>query len=300
MYNQQMCGGLSENIDANAPKEIKSEDMTLFKIETAMQMIGVMISPSGEIITPKPIKHNWINFISLYAAKTDGGAFMVVQATDGRDRHEFKSGIVSADIFPTLVKLVNENNLAKNNGRHSFSYGLPQNFGGEIQIDYSSGESISISDNRSPMISKDLGSEFYELFTSTISESSVPLPDAETITEIRFDSSRDEAYSHITLTDNGDGTCHYTRECRYEDPTVFNDEKTLSAELIEKFRRIAGNCSMLIWDKLPQSSYIPPEKKSLTFTLSDGKEYVVPNDRLLPNMISHAFFDIELELTSKW
>ena len=57
---------------------------------------------------------------------------------------------------------------------------------------------------------------------------------------------------------------------------------------------------MLIWDKLPQSSYIPPEKKSLTFTLSDGKEYVVPNDRLLPNMISHAFFDIELELTSKW
>ena len=70
MYNQQMCGGLSENIDANAPKEIKSEDMTLFKIETAMQMIGVMISPSGEIITPKPIKHNWINFISLYETGT--------------------------------------------------------------------------------------------------------------------------------------------------------------------------------------------------------------------------------------
>ncbi|MBR1730919.1 MAG: hypothetical protein IJ725_00585, partial [Ruminococcus sp.] len=130
------------------------------------------------------------------------------------------------------------------------------------------------------------------------SKEKVELPDVADITEIRFDSTYSDGYTHISLRDNGDGSCGYNRECKFDVPEIFTDEKTLPTELFDKFRAIIKTNAMLIWSKFPESRYKSLEEKSLTLVFKDKTEINIPNDRLLPEQIRGAFFSIELELNS--
>ncbi|MBQ7505024.1 MAG: hypothetical protein IJT79_06895 [Ruminococcus sp.] len=289
--NPPMCGGTSQSYDENAPKKIVSENMTLFKVETAMAPMGVM--PGGA-----PAATAWFRFISVYAAKCEDGVFVLLFAHDRCEKREYKWSFIKEDIFPELVNAVREYDLAKSNGSHSFTYGLPENFGGEVRVDYSSGERIDFSTNRSPVISIDFANWLYDFFSEALKKEPVELPNAKAIKTIRFDSKHsDGGYTHISLTQNGD-ICEYKRERKFDIPDVFKDEKELSSELMDKFRGIIETNAMLIWHMLPESGLNSIEEKSMTFVFEDGTEIVVPSDRALPAQISGAFFNIELELNS--
>ncbi|MBR2109228.1 MAG: hypothetical protein IJ932_04690 [Ruminococcus sp.] len=292
--NPPMCGGTSKSYDENAPKEIKSEDMTLFKIETALTPMGVMVGSQGAA----PVKTAWFRFISVYAAKCESGVFVLFYAHNRNDKKEFGWSYIKDDIFPELVSAVNNYNLAKSNGSHSFTYGLPENFGGEVRVDYSSGERIDFSTNRNPVISVDFAVWLYDFFSEALKKDSVELPDASKIKTIRFDSKRSGGgYTHIVLTQNGD-VCSYSRERKFDFPDIYKDEKELPSELMDKFRGIINDNAMSVWHMLPENGFDKIEEKSMTFVFDDGTEIEVPSDRVLSSTISGAFFNIELELDS--
>lgn len=291
--NQPMCGGTSRSYDENAPKEIKSEDMTLFKVETAMAPMGVMIGSAGAA----PVNTAWFRFLSVYAARCESGVFVLLYAHNRNDRREYNWSIIKEDIFPELVSAVKNYDLAKSNGSHSFTYGLPENFGGEVKIKYASGEEINFANNQSPVISVDFAVWLYDFFSEALKKESVALPDVSNIKTIRFDSKRGGGYTHIVLTQNGD-VCSYRRERKFDFPDIYKDEKELPSELMDKFRGIIKDNAMLVWHMLPESGFDIIEDKSMTFVFEDGTEITAPSDRALPAMISGAFFNIELELNS--
>lgn len=284
-----MCGGVSQQMDNDAPKEIKSRDMTLCSIDSAMAA-GTSLNA--------PQQSAWFSHITVYAAKCDTGVFLLLHAYDRWGKREYKWKFIREDIFPELVKAVEENNLAQSNGKHSFAYGLPENFGGEVKVTYSSGEKIDYSSNQSPVISVSFALWLYDFFTDALNKEAVALPDTAKIKTIRFDSERnDGGYTHIALTQI-DGVCSLKRERKYELSDVYKDEKEIPLELMDKFREIIGNNAMLVWHMLPESSFKGIEKKSMTFVFDDGSEIFVPSDRALPMPVSGAFFNIEIEMTT--
>lgn len=286
--NSQMCGGTNRSVDNNAPKEIKSEDMTLFNVESALGQCFAVTEPA---------ERAWFSFISVFAAKTETGVFAVLNARDYYDKREFRWAYVSADVFPELVRVTREQNLAQSNGVHEFTNGLPENFGGAVRIKYSSGEQIDFSSNREPLITPEFALWLYNFFDELMKSDSVGLPDVEDIRVIRFDSVHDDGgYNHTVLTDNGDGTCRYERERKFSYPDVYNDDMTISDEMFKKFRTIIKNNAMLVWHMMPESNFKTFEEKSMTFVCKDGTEVFVPSDRILPAQVSGAFFSIELDL----
>ena len=286
----QMCGGLSQSVDENAPKQIVSEDMTLFKVESA---VIPMVTAEGTA----PVKIPWFSFISVYAAKCADGVFLMLYARDRYGKRECEWRYIKDDIFQELVSAVKNNNLARSNGTHSFTYGLPENFGGEVRIDYSSGEKIDFSGNQSPVISMVFADWLYEYFGEALKKKSVSLPDVNDIKTIRFDSVRnDGGYTHVILSDKGNGMCEYKRERKYEFSDVYRDEKEMPAEFMDKLRGIIDNNAMLVWHMLPENGFKGIEEKTMTFVFKDGSEIVVPSSKILPNTISGAFFSIELEM----
>lgn len=289
--NPPMCGGTSTSYDENDPKEIKSEDMTLLKIEAAVTPMGVMPGAA-------PAKTAWFRFLSVYAAKCEGGAFVLLFAHDRNEKRDFRWSYIKEDIFPELVNAVREYDLAKSNGSHSFTYGLPENFGGEVIVEYASGEKIDFSTNRSHIISTDFAVWLYDFFDEAMKKERVELPDVKNIKTIRFDSEHsDGGYTHIVMTQNGD-VCDFKRERKFDIPDIFKDEKELPAELMDRFREVIKNNAMLIWHMLPENGFDKIEEKSMTFIFEDGTEIEAPSDRALPSAISGAFFNIELELNS--
>ena len=292
LFEQEMCGGTSRSVDETAPKTIQSDCMTFFKVVTDMQVIAEICDPS----TP----NLWINYIYAFAIPVDGGSMLFLSANDGYKRNESSWALVKYDIFPELVELVRDASLAASNGKNSFTNGLPKNFGGEVRIEYDSGEMIRYSDNQSPVTSKAFGRELYALFTEAMKAEKIPVPSAEKIKAVRFSEDYGEGcYTRIELEDNGDGTCVYRSKRKYDSPQVYEDEKILPDELMKLIREKADRNGMLMWDRLPANKFHFGEVKYLSFVFEDGSEVTVSNDRLLPEPMAGAFFAIELELTSK-
>lgn len=288
MINPQMCGGQSQSINDNAPKTISSDKMVLFKASSSLRTI----------VDPEPQAENhWINHISAFAAPVDDGVFLVLSADDLRSRKEFSWAFVREDIFPKLAALVKEANLASCNGRQSFTYGLPENFGGEVLIGYDSGEKIEYSNNQSPVFGKDFAAALYGIFTNALKAERAELPSAESITSVTFfQKSGASGFTRAELAPKPDGSFNLKKEYKFEDPQISEYNFSVSAEILQKIKNTAQNNAVLIWNKLPKSDFDSVIEKSLTFTLDSGEEIVIKNDRVLPYGISGAFYAIESEL----
>ncbi|MBQ7595602.1 MAG: hypothetical protein IJU45_02930, partial [Clostridia bacterium] len=77
-------------------------------------------------------------------------------------------------------------------------------------------------------------------------------------------------------------------------------EKSVDAETIDIIKNnITGN-SMFAWQDLPESELsVLNEQKTITFNFLDGQSITVTNNKALPLAVGNAFFNIELELTTK-
>ena len=286
MFEPQMCGGTSQHTDNNAPKEILSDHMILFRAETSLQ----------NLISLQPMQEECrLDYISAFAAKTDGGSFLLLQTRSLADGDTFAKAYVKADIFPALVALVREAQLAQNNGRSSFTYGLPMNFGGSVNILYESGESIVYANNQSPVFGKDVAARIHTLFTEALQSEPALLPDAERITEVRL--VQDNTMSQVRMELRCDGeSCHLTKVYQFEEPEPHVYESTVPLAVMETVRTIIRDNALLLWDQFPPCGFDLPIQKSLTFVFDDGSEITVHDDRMLPLQMSSVFFNIESAL----
>ena len=287
-----MCGGTDAYQDTHAPKEILSEDMILFDVTTAF---GGVVCPEEDRAAAA------LAYLSAFAVPAESGTFLYLEtAQDDYGDHAIAWALVTEPVFPTLVTLTREHDLARRNGYHSETHGLPQNFGGSVRIRYAGGEAISFSDNQCPILSPKTGRAIAAAFEQAMAGPRAALPDVSTLTAIRFAEERDGGgFTRATLTLLPDGTGINAKASRYDDPTVYENEQPVDAETVAAIKRTVELCGLLAWDGVPDSGFALAQNKTLTFVFADGREITALSDRLLPYAIQNGFFKIELEISTK-
>ena len=288
-----ICGGTDAVRYKNAPKKIISEDMCFFSVTSALNSFIPLSERNG--------KPESMRYISAFALPYKNGTFLFLQTVAGFQKYKEKNGewvLIKENVFPLFVKLVNDCNLAENNGFHSRTHGLPQNFGGEINIVYKSGEKISISDNGTPLISTETAQKIAKLFKTAVNKEKFELPCADEITEIHFAENRsDGGFVKATLSVNPDGG-KLKKSLKFGDGEIFDSEKEMEKEKVSAIKKTVETCGILAWENFPDKEYKCGSEKSLTFNFTDGREITVTNGKLVPDQIEGAFFDIELLLTN--
>lgn len=289
-----MCGGTDATQDLNAPKVIKSGEMVLFDVCSRLPYMS------------DGVKNESLFDIYAFAAPAGGYAFVYEKARTEYVRREETSAeggrwaLVPGVIFEKLTSLVAELNLAAKNGFHSTTHGLPENFGGSVRIRYASGERIDYSDNQSPVLSLEAGMRIHEAFTEAFEGETVELPGADEIAKIIFCEKREKGgFTEATLTFSGDGTGMNSKRSKYESPDIYASEKPVDAETAAKIRSLIDTNGLFAWQGLPAPEYKFSREKSMKFVLKDGREIEIGPGDVLPNAVRHAFFDIELEMTTK-
>ena len=284
---RNVCGGTDATLDTKAPHEIESNDIVYFSAGSAL----------GYVFDDGMSDH--LYRFGAFAAKSDAGTFLYLRTEDDRySAPELSIVTVKEDVLPALAALVRECGLADGNGYHSTTHGLPENFGGEVDVLFSSGERISFSDNQSPIISYENAIKIVEFMKDAMAKEPAAFPDPDTIASVAFSNEWEDGYVRATMTVSPDGTGTNAKESRYGE-SVYNSEKAVDAETVSKIKDTVKRFNMLSWSGLPESGYWGRGNKSLAFTFKDGAVIAVKDDRKLPFDVGNGFFNIELELSTK-
>ena len=290
------CGGTDAYQDTKAPKEILSREMTYFSARSALGRGSGGPCEGGE-------GHAGLEYICAYAAPGREGSFMFLETKDSpwEDEGVRRSwAYVKSDVFPALADLVSECGLAKDNGYHSVTHGLPEDFGGSVDVEYKSGETVSFSDNQCPVISPDTAGRIAAFFGSEMAGEAVRLPDLSSLVSVRFDETRkDGGFTRAELTVLPDGTGTVRKACRYSGPDTYETENAAGAEKVSAVKDTVSSTGLLAWTGLPGTASVTGNEKSLTFVFRDGRTVTVPDGRRVPDRIRRGFFDIELEISVK-
>ena len=279
-----VCGGTDATQDTAAPKTILSREMTLFSATSALR---------GD--------DRSLGYVSAFAVSAGKGTFLLLETGESfryRDEKQRIIGVVKGNPFPALAELARDCDLAKDNGFHSTTHGLGENYGGEIDVWYASGETISVSNNQSPVLTDEAGAKIAALFRQLLQGPTVSLPNPADLRSIHFREDRPNGgFTQVDATVTPDGA----RLCRHYHPENGHDGETtgiLTAEELSAIRGIMEKNAILAWAHLPGDGFPHREKRTLTFTFADGREITVPDDRLLPQQFCDAFNDIRHLLTS--
>ena len=282
------CGGTDAIIDRRFPRTILSDEPIFFSVTSALPSA---ISDSGE---------DRLGYLSAFAAPAGEGCFLFLSTGERfaqRDEKTNTWALVKKDLFPELAALIREADFAANNGFHSTTHGLPENFGGSISIHYASGEKISISDNQSPVCSAEIGRKIVALFTETMKGEKIPLPAPEDLQAIRFCEERNnDGFCRAALTLREDGTAVNERTQKFSDTQIYESRKEVDAGTVAELKKVIADCALFAWGLLPQSAFAFGHDKTLTFVMKNGKEITVPNHQTVPEQLKNGFFQIELEM----
>lgn len=286
-----MCGGTDATLDRKAPKIIESRDIISFEATSALNTYG-MSEKDGEDVP---------GYVSAFAVPCGGGTFMLLSVSGGfrrRDTKKLSVALIKENVLPALASLINECDLAKNNGFHSETHGLPENFGGSVRVLYASGEKISFSNNQSPVLKYETGVMIKEFFEKAISGEKVSLPDVDALKEIRFFEKRSGgSYTNAVLSLKEDGGGTVIKESKYDGPEVYRSEKEVSSESVVKIKETISRTLLFGWAELPESGFMFGAEKHLHFLFSDGKEIRVSGSSKVPPQIADGFFKVEIEIT---
>ena len=287
------CGGTDATLDTKAPKKIASKEMVLFDISSVL----------GRTILKSDCEAETIHAFSAFAAPCFGGSFLYLETVPQYGRSGGKNGewaLVSNNVFPELCALIDKYDVAERNGYHSKTHGLPENFGGEVDVRYASGERISFSDNQTPILKTDFGLAVVDLFRKAMRGDRIALPDVGLLREIRFEETRDNGgFTKAALTISPDGTGVNKKQSRYDNPTVYESEKPVDAETVSGIASEIEKNALLAWPGLPESGYSYGKNKTLTFVFDGGEERTFRGDRSVPIRLHNGFFNVELEMTVK-
>ncbi|MBQ7669155.1 MAG: hypothetical protein IJS45_00360 [Clostridia bacterium] len=286
------CGGTRATQNRAAPTEILSDEMVYFSVNCSFTGC-IYISPDG-----KPDEGEKIRYISAYAAPCEKGVLVYLKKVTGSDDVTVSIALIKDGVFPRLTELVRECDLAKSNGFHSQTYGLPANFGGDVDIRYSDGERISFSNNQSPVIGLDTARKIARVFEDALDGESIPIPDLSGLREILFEEKRPGGgFTNADLIISDDGTAKNVKSMRFDDPTVYRSEKELGADTVDAIKSNIRNGMMTAWPGLPSNGFTLGIEKSLTFIFEDGNKITVFDGLLLPEGLGKSFFNVELEMT---
>ena len=281
------CGGTDATLDKSAPKEIKSNDMVFFSVSSKLNTWG----ENGD-------DAELIDSISAFAVKATQGSFLLFESSDYyRKNQKFFCTLIKDDIFPSLDKAVKEHDLAKQNGFHSKTHGLPENFGGDVLIKYASGEEIDFSDNQTPVIPYKAGLDFAEIFGKYVKSETVPLPSFADLKKIVYYEKRERGFTESVLEISSDGSAINHKSAQYDGGEIFKSEVTLDKDIIEKIKNNVESGCMFAWAYLPKSDFNADSDKTLTFVFADGGKTAVDNKRKIPIKLRDSFFGIQLEMT---
>lgn len=289
------CGGTTASQLKNAPTEIQSTEMLLFSVRCSFYTVC-----RNEPMPDAP------DHLYAYAAKCAKGTLVYF---DARTRYALKpeempqKALLKEDLMPALAELTKELNLASRNGFHSFTHGLPQDFGGAIDIVYASGETIRTSDNQSPIISLQADAAIANFFRKALKGETIPGPKSADLQAVSyFDDHGDGGFNRATLTIQSDGTGALKKSSCYsfdQDPgKIYHSEKNFEKESVDEVLRIFDQCLFHAWEGLPEKSY-KSHYKTLHFTMKDGSEFTVDDDRELPGALGGGLFKISLEINTK-
>ena len=290
------CGGTDATLDTNAPKQIVSDKMVFFYATSALNSWGLPSETVNSRLGP-------LGLVSAFAAPSGEGTFLFLETSSGPRRYDNVKrswALVKKDVFPSLVALVDESDIIKDNGYHSKTHGLPEDFGGSVKIVYESGEKISFSNNQTPVFRYEFGRKVAELFDEAMSGERVPLPDVSELSSIVYEengSGGSFTKAHLTIGPDGKGINE--KKTRYSDPHVYESTKEVDAKTIEEIKEKIAEKGILAWAGLPKKEFTFGAQKKMTFVFGDGTKITVPGDRCLPDQISGGFFDIELEIVTK-
>lgn len=289
-------GGTYATLDKKAPKEIISKDIVFFSVTSRLPYYADENGDFGNSEGDGPL-----TYISAFAARGSDGTFVYLEterrySLDGKRKSEW--AYVMGDVLSELSALVIEENLAENNGYNSFTGGLPENFGGKIEIKYASGESINTSDNHGPVISFNCGTKIVSVFDRAMKGERAKLPELSSLEKICFESDeKDGGFTHASLTILPDGTAVNEIEQRFDESDFYQSKQEAAPEKVATIKKIISENGLFAWPTLPVDTYISREKY-ITFFFDDGKTIKIKNERVLPHKISNGFFKIELEMTT--
>ena len=290
------CGGTDATLDRKAPKTIVSKEITSFSVESALPRDFARINRYDNTV-------EFIGYVMTFAVPVENGTFMYLVTSRGFYHGEERKSswaFIKENVLPQLAELVEKQDIAKENGYHSTTHGLPENFGGSVLIKYASGEKISFSDNQGPIISSETGLAIAEFFKTAMGGEKIDMPDVSKIKMIKFAEERGNGgFSHAVLTLNPDGTAVNERTDKYDSEKIYERKKDVSAETVREIKKNIEEFGILGWTTFPQRSYISGNDKKLTFIFDDGSEITVDDIRDLPSELSRGFFNIELEMTTK-
>ncbi len=286
-----MCGGTDAYRDKKAPKTIKSEKMVLFDVSCSFTTLVLPENVEGEIV----------RYFSAYAVPSEKGSFVVLVTRKDHWSPSVKSwALLENDIFPDLVELVKECDLCRNNGVHHTTHGLPENFGGSVHIEYASGETISFSNNQTPILAFETGQKIVELFREAMQGKRVQFPDVSGLKEIVFyEERKDKGFTEARLAFNPDGTGTNRKRSKYENTGIFESEKPVDADTMAAIRGNIESSGILAWEGMPKHEYPWMADARMTFVFENGESVTVDKDTNVPGFISNGFFNIELEMTTK-
>ena len=278
-----ICGGTDATLDTAAPKTIISQEMTLFSATSALggsQALG---------------------YVSAFAVGAGEGTFLFLETGESfryRDEKQRAIGVVKENPFPALVRLVRDCHLARDNGFHSVTHGLGENFGGEIDVWYDSGETISVSNNQSPVLTDETGEKIAALFRGLLQGPAIRQPDPAKLQTIRFrEDHPNGSFTTVDMTLTPDGAS-LRRHDRSPDGRDTDTTGALTPAEVSAIGGVMEKCALLAWAHLPDDGFPHRERRTLTFTFADGREITVPDNRLLPWQLRGGFFDVQLPLTS--
>lgn len=288
------CGGTTASQLKNAPTEIQSTEMLLFSVRCSFYTVC-----RNEPMPDAP------DHLYAFAAKGKRGTLVYLD-TQNRydpDRTAFpKKALLEEDLMPALTELTRELKLAARNGYHSFTHGLPQDFGGAIDIVYASGESIHVSDNQSPILSLTADAAIANFFRKALKGAVLQGPKGADLRSVIYcDDHGDGGFNRAALTIHEDGSGTVVTESRYafdKDPEkIYRGEKPAEKESVDKVLRIFDQSLFHAWEGLPEKSY-KSHYKTLRFVLKDGSDFTVDDDRELPGALGGGLFQISLILSN--
>jgi len=280
MRKENVCGGTDTYFNKEAPTEIKSNDLVFFSVASAFKSTWTN-------------KNDFIDFCAFVAPVKDG-FFTYFRYSTINDNIESSLAVVDANPLPRLAELVGNYRLALNNGKSSFTHGLPENFGGSVDIKYASGESIYYSDNSSPVFSYEFAKDVLKVIKSAQNGKKVKYPDFSALTEIYFEEKSKYGNSSSTITLR-DGVWKNTIEESFGDDKSYVVDTEISVDTFNYIKEKVEKYSVLAWSDLPVCNYSPISQKKLVFKFGK-QEFVIDKNVLLPEDLNSVFFNIELKL----
>lgn len=141
-------GGTSDYSDYNAPTTVESKEITSFSCTASL--LNLDLRESSVLIPPR----------YEFSAVREGEQVKCACSRIGEER-TFTAGTAFLEQLQTVVERYD---FAAQNGKDSYTHGLPEDFGTTLKVEYASGEAIRASNNQRSLLSAEAIEDLARLF----------------------------------------------------------------------------------------------------------------------------------------